>query len=43
MRKDVKYCKPCVELINLEFDTPVLNNSTDYHYGGGFGDDDDDD
>lgn len=42
MKKNV-YLAPAAEAVTVEFDCPVMNNSTDYHYGGGFGDDDDDD
>ena len=42
MKKNV-YLAPAAEAVTVEFDCPVMNNSTDYHYGGGVGDDDDDD
>lgn len=37
------YIAPEFEVQEIEFDCPVLNNSTDYGYGGGFGDGDGDD
>ncbi len=34
------YAAPECETQEMEFDSPIMGNSTDYHYGGGFGDDD---
>ena len=37
------YTAPEIHVQEIVYDCPVLNDSTDYHYGGGFGDDDGDD
>lgn len=42
MKRNV-YLAPESEVMYVEYDCPVMNDSTDYHYGGGFGDDDGDD
>lgn len=39
MKKRV-YQAPEFDVQEVFFDCPVLNDSTDYHYGGSFGDDD---
>lgn len=36
------YISPEIDVQVIEYDCPVLNDSTDYHYGGGFGDEDGD-
>ena len=42
MKKNV-YFAPVSEPMQIEYDCPVMNNSTDFHYGGEFGDDDGED
>ena len=38
--KPQEYLTPEIDVEEIVYDCPVLNDSTDYHYGGGFGDDD---